>query len=283
MVMNAIDRALWYIESHFGGPIRLEDVASAVGLSRFQLSRLFTFVLGQTFTDYLRGRRLTEAARVLVNGAPDILSVALEAGYNSHEAFSRAFRAQFGATPEQVRARRNLVNLNLLEAIKMPTQDTLEIAAPEMRGTGPLLVAGMQRFFRYDDRGGIPTLWQRFAPHLGSIPGELTGATYGICSRPPSGDEDEGFDYLAGVAVRSLDDLPNDLMGMRIQALTWAVFQHEGHVSSIAETCAAGAEWLAREGRDPAEGPVQMIEFYGPQFDPRTGNGGCEVWMPVKD
>jgi AraC family transcriptional regulator len=45
---------------------------------------------------YVRGRRLTEAAKVLSDGAPDILTVALDAGYGSHEAFTRAFRDQFG-------------------------------------------------------------------------------------------------------------------------------------------------------------------------------------------
>lgn len=54
---------------------------------------------------YVRERRLTEAARTSANGAPDILNVALNAGCNSHEAFTRAFRDHFGITPEALRAR----------------------------------------------------------------------------------------------------------------------------------------------------------------------------------
>ena len=49
---------------------------------------------------YMRGRRLSEAARVLANGGADILTVALDFGYGSHEAFTRAFRrSQFGVNP----------------------------------------------------------------------------------------------------------------------------------------------------------------------------------------
>lgn len=279
--MNAIDRALWYVESHFGGSVTLDDLASAIGLSRFQLSRMFTYAIGRSFTEYLRGRRLTEAARALADGAPDILSVALEAGYGSHEAFSRAFRAQFGTTPERVRARRNLANLQLVEALKMPETQTKQIPDPEMRETEPLLIAGMQRHFRYEDRGGIPSLWQRFTPHIGSIPGEAPGASYGICICRSPAEEEEGFDYLSGVATRSLDDLPEDLIGMRIPHQRWAVFRHDDHVSTIGASCAAAAEWLAREGHAPAKGAVQMVEHYGPQFDPRTGSGGCEIWIPL--
>lgn len=280
--MNAIDRALWYVESHFGGSVSLDDLASAIGLSRFQLSRMFTYAIGQSFTEYLRGRRLTEAARALADGAPDILFVALEAGYGSHEAFSRAFRAQFGITPEQVRAGRSLSKLRLVEALKMPENQTIHIPDPEMRETEPLFIAGMQRRFRYEDRGGIPSLWQSFAPHIGSIPGETPGSTYGVCSTcSAAGQEEDGFDYLSGVATRSLDDLPEDLIGMRIPAQRWAIFRHDDHVSTIGASCAAAGEWLAREGHKPAEGAVQMIEYYGPQFDPRTGAGGCEIWIPL--
>jgi AraC family transcriptional regulator len=51
---------------------------------------------------YLRARRLSDAARTLGMGGKDILSIALEAGYGSHEAFTRAFREQFNVPPENV-------------------------------------------------------------------------------------------------------------------------------------------------------------------------------------
>src|SRR4029079_6361734 len=90
--MDAVKKALWYIESHSAKPVSLGEVAEASGLSRFYLSRVFPEVTGHSVFGYLRGRRLTLAAGVLVEGAPDILSVALGAGYGSHEAFTRAFR-----------------------------------------------------------------------------------------------------------------------------------------------------------------------------------------------
>lgn len=67
----------------------------------------------------MRGRRLTEAARSLACGAPDILAVALDAGYGSHEAFTRAFRDRFGPTPETIRAQGNLNEIEPMEPIKM--------------------------------------------------------------------------------------------------------------------------------------------------------------------
>jgi AraC family transcriptional regulator len=103
MMRSPVEKAIWYIESHFAHDITLDELASACELSRFQMSRLFSEAIGMTVTAYVRGRRLTEAARALASGAPDILRVALQAGYGSHAAFSRAFRDQFGLTPGDVR------------------------------------------------------------------------------------------------------------------------------------------------------------------------------------
>jgi AraC family transcriptional regulator len=69
-------------------------------------------------TAYVRGRRLTEAARVLADGAPDILAVAIQAGYGSHEAFSRAFRDQFGLSLAELRARGHLEGIALVEPLR---------------------------------------------------------------------------------------------------------------------------------------------------------------------
>ncbi|MGE5157753.1 MAG: helix-turn-helix domain-containing protein [Gemmatimonas sp.] len=68
--------------------------------------RAFAAATGFSVMRYVRARRLSEAARALARGAPDILSLALEADYGSHEAFTRAFRDHFGMTPEAVPPRR---------------------------------------------------------------------------------------------------------------------------------------------------------------------------------
>jgi AraC family transcriptional regulator len=102
--MNPVGRALWYIESHFSAELSLEEIAAVGGVSRFHMTRAFSAATGHSIMRYVRARRLTEAARALSDGAPDILALAIEAGYGSHEAFTRAFRDQFGTTPEEVRA-----------------------------------------------------------------------------------------------------------------------------------------------------------------------------------
>src|SRR3954453_19145615 len=117
--MNPPQRALWYIESHLAEPMTLDEIAAVGGVSRFHMVRAFAAATGLPVMRYVRARRLTEAARCLAKGAPDILALALEADYSSHEAFTRAFRDHFGVTPEMVRATTCLDRLKLQEPIAM--------------------------------------------------------------------------------------------------------------------------------------------------------------------
>src|SRR6202043_2123705 len=113
--MNPAQRALWYIESHLAEELTLDEIAGVAGISRFHLVRAFAVATGFSAMRYVRARRLSEAARALAGGAPDILNLALDADYGSHEAFTRAFRDHFGVTPEAVRSSACLDHLKLVE------------------------------------------------------------------------------------------------------------------------------------------------------------------------
>src|ERR1700722_6519058 len=179
--MNPVGKALWYIESHFAAEISLADVAAIGGVSRYHMTRAFGFATGRSVMTYVRGRRLSEAARSLSLGAPDILAVALDAGYGSHEAFTRAFRDQFGLTPEAVRAQRHLDNIELVEPIKMDQTLLTTLAPPRFESGRPLLMAGLSERYTCESSKAVPSLWQRFVPHLGNIPGQVDGVTaYGV-------------------------------------------------------------------------------------------------------
>src|SRR3979409_2017715 len=97
--MNPAQKALWFIESHLAGALTLDPVATIAGGSRFHLDRAVAAAPAFPVMRYVRPRRLSEAARALAGGAPDILSVALEADYGSHEAFTRAVPPPLRAHP----------------------------------------------------------------------------------------------------------------------------------------------------------------------------------------
>jgi len=190
--MTPVEKALWFVESHFAGDITLDDIARMAGVSRYHMTRAFGAATGRSVMRHVRGRRLSEAAKSLANGAPDILAVALDAGYGSHEAFTRAFRDQFGITPEEVRAQRRLDTIELVEPIKM-SETFINLAPPRFENGKPLLVAGLGERYTCETSAGIPALWQRFQPHIGNIPGQVGGTAYGVCCNT---DDAGNFDYI---------------------------------------------------------------------------------------
>ncbi|TCR62756.1 AraC family transcriptional regulator [Bosea sp. BK604] len=277
--MDPIKKAVWCIESRFASDISLDEIAAVSGVSRFHLSRAFGVATGHSIMRYVRARRLSEAARQLADGAPDILSVALDWGYGSHEAFTRAFREQFGITPEQLRAVRDLSSLQLVEPLPMHSETTITLPEPRFVKGKPILVAGFGGRFSYENTQGIPSLWQRIAPHFGHIPDQVGYIAYGVSYNC---DDHGNFDYIAGAEVSEFTDLPAEFERTRVPEQNYAVFEHRGHVTGIKQTYEAiFRDWLPKSGRKPADGPI--LERMDERFDGATGNGIVEIWLALKD
>lgn len=276
--MTSVSKALWFIENRFGEELSLDQIADAAGISRYQLARAFSAATGRSVMRFVRGRRLTVAARALANGAPDILSIALEAGYGSHEAFTRAFRDQFRVTPEEVRATRCMETLDLVEPITMDDTPTTTLKPPRFETGRPMLIAGLGERYTVESSKAVPSLWQRFVPHYGHIAGQIGNTTYGVCCNH---DDDGNFDYIAGVEVSDFTDTPADFTRLRIPEQRYAVFRHDDHISSIRGTVSAiWNRWLPESDYQAADGPD--FERYDESFDAETGLGGLEIWIPIK-
>jgi len=277
--MNPVRKALWYVESHFHEEVTLDDVAEAAGVSRHHLTRAFGAATGLPVVRYIRARRLTEAARSLASRPGDILGVALDAGYGSHEAFTRAFRDHFGVTPESVRDRGGVAHLKLTEPLAMDATLLAHLAAPRLAAFPARLITGLSRRYQCDDKAAIPAQWQEFAPHIDTMPGRVDGSAWGVVFNT---DEDGGMDYLTGVEVGGAGDVASGYASVRVPAGRYAVFSQAEHISSITRTWATiWSEWLPDSGHTAGDGPV--LEHYPPSFDAATGLGGFELWVPLAD
>ena len=91
-----------------------------------------------------------------------------------------------------------------------------------------------------------------------------------------------GFDYIAGVQVKSRDNLPASFRCIEIKPQRYAVFVHQGHISTLHQTFyTIWNHWLPHSGFAAAEAPE--FERYSEDFDPVAGTGVLEIWLPVKD
>jgi AraC family transcriptional regulator len=140
------------------------------------------------------------------------LAVALDAGYGSHEAFTRAFRDRFGQTPEEVRANGAVSQPECMEPLKMDETFVENLAPSRFVDGGPLLIAGFSQRYTSETSLAIPSLWQRFGPHFGSVPGQKNDVGYGVCCN----FDDDSFEYIAGVEVKDFADLTSEYSRLRI-------------------------------------------------------------------
>ena len=276
--MSLADKALWVIERNSSRELTLGSVAAACNVSRSHLANAFGTASGWPVMAYLCARRLSEAAKRLAAGAPDILSVALEFGYGSHEAFTRAFRDQFDTTPEEVRNAGSTERLALVAPLRL-TNGRARTPIPTVRELGRLRLVGLSAPCSYESAIGIPAQWQAFmCDHYADIADKAPGIPIGVCRAP---DEDGCFEYMCATEVLSAAPPRKPLAYLETEPRTYAVFEHRDHISTIYDTYTAiWNEALPAAGLNAANGPV--LEFHNEAFDPGTGLGGLQIWIPLE-
>lgn len=277
--MSLTNKALWVIERNLNRELALNELAKACDVSRYHLAHAFGSATGTSVMEYARGRRLTEAARALASGAPDILTVALEANYASHEAFSRAFRAQFGLSPEELRRKGSLDGIALVEAMRLPALERATLEPPEIVPDGPLQLVGLvERSSFATAPRTVPQQWQRFMmQHYSDIADKAPSIPLGIYT---NFDDDGNFDFATAAEVTRFSEVSSPVTKISVPKQTYAVFQHRSHISTINQTYdAVWNDWLPFSDWKAADGP--SLERANPGFDTRTGNGGHTIWVPV--
>ena len=100
---DCIDNVKLHIREHINEPLNREVLAAVAGFSVPHFHRIFTAHVGENIGSYVRRVRLERAGRKLRMGAVDITAVALAAGYDTHAAFGKAFKQQFGLSPSEFR------------------------------------------------------------------------------------------------------------------------------------------------------------------------------------
>lgn len=108
-----ISEVISYIEAHLTEKLDLNAVANAVNYSKYHLHRMFTRTVGLTPHEYIRRRRLTEAASMLAFSEKPIMETALSAGYESQQAFTTIFKSMYKQTPAEYRQNGNFYPLQL--------------------------------------------------------------------------------------------------------------------------------------------------------------------------
>ncbi len=276
--LRAIEAALDTIEDGLTGPLDLDRIAGTCGMSFWHFQRAFAAFTGEPVGSYIRRRRLSLAADQLAGSRRRILDIALDHQFESHSAFTRAFRITFGLTPAAFRkhphtlrsARPRLTpsRLRHLQSIRLE---------PDVIECPPLCLVGLDTRFTIATAGGtnspwvLPRLWRRFMGRLGELSGTQGAVRYGACDCMPATQREDPDElrYLAAVAVSPQTSVPSGMVRWHAPASRFARFVHRGPIERIGETINyVYAAWFPRSGRERGDG--FDIERYDARFR-RTG------------
>lgn len=154
----------------------------------------------------------------------------------------------------------------------------LGLAMPRFENRPSTLVAGHNARYTRQTRGQIPEQWHRFSEHLATkLPGQVGADAYGVSwDARPNCD----FQYLTGVEVAAGTKLPAEFTSVSLLAGRYVAFTHGGHVSALASALdTIWTRWVPNCGLKFADAPC--FERYTPEFNPHTGLGGMEIWIPL--
>jgi AraC family transcriptional regulator len=155
----------------------------------------------------------------------------------------------------------------------------VSLSQPRFQHAGAMRIAGLSSHFTSASLDDIPALWRRLVS-LGKVAGRVGPVDYAVVILLH-----DGCNYLAGCEVSESAALPEGLTCTELPPNEYVVFSHNGHVSTLRNTFdSALRNWLpasefsiARTARDEP----YALERYGERFDPVTGTGDIEVWIPV--
>lgn len=143
---------------------------------------------------------------------------------------------------------------------------------------GKRVIAGVDGDYDMETRAAIPTQWANYNamgyPEDQMVADEYYGVTHDM--RP-----DGSFGYICGMQLKKDGAVPVALTTQTVPAGNYAKFRFSDNVSSIGRQIERIMnDWLPNSGYEKTEGP--MVEFYGADFNGRTGDGGFEIWIPVR-
>jgi AraC family transcriptional regulator len=273
---------LAHIEGHLFAPLSVAQLAAVAGLSPWHFSRAFTARLGESVMGYVRGRRLDMAAfRLAAANPPVLIDLAFDCGFESQEAFTRAFRRRFGTPPGQFQ--RTILKHDMGENAMTKPATTPRVTLAETRvHRDAFTVAGLSTVFDSENKHGIPALWPTLLKSL-PLAGQADGRAYGVMTM--SGETEGAISYLAGVEVTGDAALPAGFTRVAIPANSYAVIRLDLDGPNLHPQIQAAmpiiwGEMIPKAGIRIARAPD--FEMYPDGFDPRQASAYMEMWLPVE-
>ncbi|WP_277673452.1 AraC family transcriptional regulator [Piscibacillus halophilus] len=286
-MLNRMNQAIQYIEDHLTDEMDLGEVAKRAYCSEFHFKRMFAFLTGVSLSEYIRRRRLSLAANELLDQNARIIDVAIKYGYQSADAFSRAFKHVHGITPSEVKGQGQSLKAYPRMTVQLKISGGTEMDYRIVEKEAFRVVGIMKR---------VPIVFEGENPHISAMWQELNEEKIkqlkSLSNLEPKGiiqastnfsegrmEEKGGLDHYIGVATDQ--DGPEGFTALEVPAMTWAVFLSEGPFpETLQETWGRiYSEWFPSSNFEQVNGPEILWNEHPDTSSPHFKS---EIWIPVE-
>lgn len=284
-------RVLIHVQENLDVDLQLDELASLAHFSPYHFHRIFRGMVGEPVKEHVRRLRLERAAHHLKTTDRSVTAVAFDAGYETHESFTRAFRAMFNDSPSGFReARRASTGVVVSSGIHYSPTGALDSFEPslsevesmnvDVKKVKAMRVAFMRHIGPYDQVGNT---WQKFMGFAFSH--GLFGPTakmLAIVHDDPDVTPPERLRYDACMVVGDKFQPEGDVGVQQISGGSYAVTTHHGPYDRLGETYAAlMGQWLPAHNREPTDAPCFEVYLNNPQQTPPE-DLRTEVYVPLE-
>lgn len=274
--------AIDYVEANLDKEISSEEAACIACCSPYYFQRLFSYISGVTLSEYIRRRKMTQAAFDLQREDCKVMEVALKYGYSSPTAFNRAFRKVHGIAPMEAKAAGGTVQAYT------PMHLTVELTGANVMAyritkKGPIRIVGIRISLTED----VAENWKRVPDFWKStVKGKQFTRICQLSNQEPQGilgvsvyEKPGEIYYYIGVATDA--PVPQGMYACEIPEALWVVFENEGNFQEDVQSIFGRfyREWLPFSGYRYAQLPD--MEVY-PMDIGRNAYGHSEVWIAIE-
>lgn len=291
--LKRMNNAINYIENNLEGKVDYEKAAREAFSSVYSFQRAFSFIVDVTLSEYIRRRKMTLAAFELQNSDIKVVELALKYGYESPEAFTRAFQLLHGVTPTE--ARNTGVQLKAYPRIsfQISIKGVFEMNY-RIEKKEAFKVYGIERIFDAVSESiskEVPEFWSELLlngeyDELAKSSGNYPESDKGLCSVNAICDyrktEGAKFPYMLCVLENPKSKI-GEYKVVEVPASTWAIFtteqyeiENDSGKSIRALNGRIYSEWLPTSNYEKVDG-YDLEMYYGDG----NGKGHCEVWIRV--
>lgn len=279
-----MQNVLNYIEQNLTEEISIDILAEIANLSKFYFHRMFTAMMKESVMDYIRKRRLTNAAHILLNSKMPIIQIAIDHQFSSQEAFSRAFKNIYSINPGKYRKDKPEICLHeKFNVWKLKDQKGEIIMEPKFLIKQEFKIIGMAcktTIKENEEKNIIPNLWGQYYNRSSEIKNCLfENRSIGLCEIVDNSEDT--FTYICCKEVDNFNFIPEGMVGKVVPSSKYAIFTHKGKLDTLGNTYEyIHGKWLPNSEYGINKS-AHDFELYDERCD-NTDTSEMDIYIPIK-